>query len=141
MLIERGLTTTRGAGLALIVYLFWPWIQPPGVVCGPRMEAEASTTVIPIHTVPVTAAAPPIGGRPVAEAVAEVGRIGFEGQWQDERSDTATRDHRGGQYFLAGLPTVTPAVTAPTSVPVPPVVGQLRANAIAALGRAGFTSR
>src|SRR5690348_16715042 len=45
------------------------------------------------------------------------------------------------RYLLAGLPTVTPTVAAPTGIPVPSVVGQSGASAVAALRRAGLKSR
>jgi PASTA domain len=125
---ERRPIIAGGAGLALIVYLFWPSVLPSDIVGRPRMEAEANTVVAPVN------------------------------KRQEKLSETAAPDHRGGRYLLAGLPTVAapvapssvpaPSAEAPTSVPappvgvpVPPVMGQPGASAIAALGRAGFKSR
>jgi len=107
---ERRLTITGGAGLGLIVCLFWPSVHLPDVVGRLRIEAEASP-------------------------------IGFQRQRQEEFGEMAAPDHRAGQYFLAGLPILTPEVAVPNSVPVPAVVGQLGASATAALDRAGFKSQ
>ena len=138
---KRGLAIAGGAGLALIVYLFWPWGHLPGAVGHPRIEAEARTNVTLVSTVSAAAAALPIAGRPVIEVIAEVGGVGFQWQRQEELSETVASDRHAGQYFLAGLPILAPEVEVPTSVPVPTVVDQPGASAIAALGRAGLKSR
>jgi PASTA domain len=142
---ERRLAIAGGAWLALIVYLFWPLVHLPDVVGRPRIEAETSTIVTLVNTVPVAAAAPPLAGGPVTGSVPEIGRVGFqwrgEPQREEELSETTPPDHRAGQYFFVGLPILAPEVAMPTSLPVPPVVGQPGASAIAALDRAGFKSQ
>jgi PASTA domain len=142
---ERRLAIAGGAWLALIVYLFLPLVHLPDVVGRPRIEAEASTIVTLVNTVPVAAAAPPLAGGPVTGSIPEIGRVGFQWRRQPQReeelSKTTPPDHGAGQYFFAGLPILAPEVAMPTSLPVPPVVGQPGASAIAALDRAGFKSQ
>jgi PASTA domain-containing protein len=129
---ERGPIFLGMAGLALIAYLFWPFVLPSDVAGRPWTEAQENNIVARVN-------------KP-----------------QEEPTETAAPDRRGGRYRLAGLPTVvapaasssvpapsTPSptnipaapVASPVSVPVPPVVGQPGPSALAVLSRAGFKSR
>jgi PASTA domain len=129
---ERGPIVLGAAGLALIAYLFWPFVLPSDAVGRPWTEAQENYITASVN-------------KP-----------------QEEARETAAPDRRGGRYLLAGLPTVVapvapssvpapsapaptsvpaPPVAAPVGVPVPPVVGQPGPSAIAALKRAGFKSR
>ena len=125
---ERGPIVFGAAGLALIAYLFGPFVLPSDAVGRPSTESQANNAAAPVD-------------KP-----------------QEEPTGTAAPDRRGGRYLLAGLPTVVapaasgsapaPSPPPPTSVPAPPVgvpvpsvVGQPGRSAIAALSRAGFKAR
>ena len=138
---KRGPTIAGRAGLALIVYLLLSSVSLPNVVGRSRTEAEASTHVALVDMVSVAAAVPPIAGRPVPEVIAEVGEVGFQWQRQEELSETVASDRHARQYLLVGLPILAPEVEVSISVPVPTVVDQPGASAMAALDRAGFKSQ
>ncbi|MFL5268401.1 MAG: PASTA domain-containing protein [Stellaceae bacterium] len=129
---ERGPVVFGAAGLALIAYLFGPFVLPSDAAGRPSTEAQANNPAAPVD-------------KP-----------------REAPSETAASDRRDGRYLLAGLPTVVapassggvpppsppaptnlpaPPVAARVGVPVPPVVGQPGPSAIAALSRAGFKSR
>lgn len=111
---------------------------------GQFVEKGAAVTLI--VAVPAGIAVPPVGGQPVAEAVAALARAGFKWQREDQPSDAVAAGRvvssspAAGQMIDKGS-TVTLVVAVPVRVGVPRVIGQPLTKALTALSRAGLKAQ
>jgi beta-lactam-binding protein with PASTA domain len=112
----------------------------------PGQNADKGTTVSLLIAVPVSVPVPPVVNRPVADAIAAIGRSGLKWQRQDVPSDSVTPGRvidavpAPAQLVDKGS-TVILRVAAAAAVAVPRVAGVRLAEALAALGRAGLKAQ
>jgi serine/threonine-protein kinase len=114
-----------------------------GTAPAPGQSADKGSLVSLLVAVPITVVVPAVVGRPEAAAEAALQRAGLKWQRQTEASDTAApgnvlaAEPAPGQSADKGS-VVSLLVAVPVSVPVPALVGQTVADAVAALGRVGL---